>query len=100
MEIALDLANNGANTSIIVRSPMHLISREMGYLGIMLLKYKVAYIVVDTIMVMLSKLMYGDISKYYGVKRPEEGPFACKIMGSTLFLMWGLIERSSPVKFR
>ncbi|NP_001307793.1 probable indole-3-pyruvate monooxygenase YUCCA10 [Solanum lycopersicum] len=79
MEIALDLANNGANTSIIVRSPMHLISREMGYLALMLLKYKVALRVVDTIMVMLSKLMYGDISKYYGVKRPEEGPFACKV---------------------
>ncbi|CAN4093132.1 unnamed protein product [Withania somnifera] len=79
MEIALDLANHGANTSIIVRSPMHLISREMAYLGLTLLKYKVACTVVDNIMVMLSKLMYGDISKYYGVKRPEEGPFACKL---------------------
>ncbi|KAM3356088.1 putative indole-3-pyruvate monooxygenase YUCCA10 isoform X1 [Capsicum galapagoense] len=79
MEIALDLANYGANTSIIVRSPINLISREMAYLGLMLLKYKVAYTVVDNIMVMLSKIMYGDISKYYGVKRPEEGPFASKI---------------------
>lgn len=79
MEIALDLANNAANTSIVVRSSMHLISREMGYLGLMLLKYKLPYIVVDTIIVMLSKLIFGDISKYYGVKRPEEGPFASKI---------------------
>lgn len=79
MEIALDLSNHAAKTSIIVRSPMHLISREMGYLGLMLLKYKVSYAMVDTIMVMLSKVMYGDISKYYGVKRPEEGPFASKI---------------------
>ncbi|CAN4091463.1 unnamed protein product [Withania somnifera] len=79
MEIALDLANHGANSSIIVRSPMHLISREMAYLGMMLLKYKVAHTVVDTIMVMLSKVMYGDINKYYGVKRPEEGPYACKL---------------------
>ncbi|WMV47551.1 hypothetical protein MTR67_040936 [Solanum verrucosum] len=98
MEIALDLANNGANTSIIVRSLMHLVSREMGYLVLMLLKYYAAYTVVDTIMVMLSKLMYGDISKYYDVKRPEEGPFACKIKyGKYLFLMWGLIKRSSQV---
>ncbi|MCD9558765.1 hypothetical protein HAX54_016350 [Datura stramonium] len=79
MEIALDLADHGANTSIIVRSKIHLISREMGYLGLVLLKYKVAVTVVDTIMVMLSKLIYGDISKYYGVKRPEEGPFTCKL---------------------
>ncbi|XP_060180878.1 probable indole-3-pyruvate monooxygenase YUCCA10 [Lycium barbarum] len=79
MEIALDLANHGARTSIIVRSPIHLISREMGYLGLMLLKYKVAPTLVDSIMMILSKLIYGDVSKYYGVKRPKEGPFASKL---------------------
>ncbi|XP_059295385.1 probable indole-3-pyruvate monooxygenase YUCCA10 [Lycium ferocissimum] len=79
MEIALDLANHGARTSIIVRSPIHLISRELGYLGLMLLKYKVAPTLVDSIMMILSKLIYGDVSKYYGVKRPKEGPFASKL---------------------
>ncbi|OIT37379.1 PREDICTED: probable indole-3-pyruvate monooxygenase YUCCA10 [Nicotiana attenuata] len=80
MEIALDLANHGAKTSIIVRSPIHLISREMAYLGlVMLLKYSVPYKVVDLIMVILSKVKYGEISKYYGVKRPKEGPFASKL---------------------
>uniref|UniRef100_A0A1S3YGM6 indole-3-pyruvate monooxygenase n=1 Tax=Nicotiana tabacum TaxID=4097 RepID=A0A1S3YGM6_TOBAC len=70
MEIALDLANHGAKTSIIVRSQIHLISREMAYLGlVMLLKYSVPYKLVDLIMVMLSKVKYGEISKYYGVKR-------------------------------
>ncbi|XP_009797390.1 probable indole-3-pyruvate monooxygenase YUCCA10 [Nicotiana sylvestris] len=80
MEIALDLANHGAKTSIIVRSQIHLISREMAYLGlVMLLKYSVPYKLVDLIMVMLSKVKYGEISKYYGVKRPKEGPFASKL---------------------
>ncbi|KAJ8547460.1 hypothetical protein K7X08_011046 [Anisodus acutangulus] len=78
MEIALDLANCGAKTSIIVRGPIHLISREMGYLALMLSKFKVPYTVVDSIMVMLSKVIYGDISKYYRVSRPKEGPFASK----------------------
>ncbi|KAJ0052822.1 hypothetical protein Pint_01067 [Pistacia integerrima] len=60
MGIALDLANYGAKTSIVVRSPY------------------IPYGVVDSIMLWLSKLVYGDLSKY-GINRPKEGPFFMKV---------------------
>ncbi|KAK8614585.1 hypothetical protein V6N13_068385 [Hibiscus sabdariffa] len=77
MEIAMDLANHGAKTSIIVRSPVHILSREMVYLGLNLLKY-IPVNVVDSLMIMLSKLVYRDLSKY-GISRPKEGPFFMKV---------------------
>ncbi|EXC34692.1 Flavin-containing monooxygenase YUCCA10 [Morus notabilis] len=77
MEISLDLANHGAKTSIIVRSPVHVLSRGMVYLALILLK-RLPIGVVDSLMVMLSKLVYGDLKKY-GLRRPtNEGPFLMK----------------------
>ncbi|KAL8548522.1 hypothetical protein ACS0TY_007720 [Phlomoides rotata] len=77
MEIALDLANSGAKTAIVVRSPVHILSRAMINAGLVLLKY-LPYNWVDSLMTMLSKAVYGDFSKY-GIKRPKEGPFALKV---------------------
>lgn len=77
MEIALDLVNHAAKTSLVVRSPVHVLSREMVYLGLVLLKY-VPCGMVDTLMMMLSKLVYGDLSKY-GIPKPKEGPFFMKL---------------------
>lgn len=57
----------------------HIITREMGYLALTMLKYHIPYWIVDPALVMLSKVVYGDIAKYYGVKRPKEGPFTAKI---------------------
>ncbi|KAL3620204.1 hypothetical protein CASFOL_035116 [Castilleja foliolosa] len=76
-EIALDLANCGAKTSIVVRSSMHVISRGMAYAGLVLLKY-LPLNWVDSIVTMMSKVVYGDLTKY-GIQRPEEGPFALKV---------------------
>ncbi|PPS20046.1 hypothetical protein GOBAR_AA00538 [Gossypium barbadense] len=76
MEIAFDLANHGAQTSLVVRSPVHVLSRDMIYLGLILVKY-IRVNLVDSLMVMLSKLVYGDLSKY-GIYRPKEGPFFMK----------------------
>ncbi|KAB2069961.1 hypothetical protein ES319_A08G126100v1 [Gossypium barbadense] len=76
MEIAFDLANHGAQTSLVVRSPVHILSRDMIYLGLILVKY-IRVNLVDSLMVMLSKLVYGDLSKY-GIYRPNEGPFFMK----------------------
>ncbi|MFQ6669284.1 hypothetical protein Gotur_034601 [Gossypium turneri] len=86
MEIAFDLANHGAQTSLVVRSPViqklnfgsivHILSRDMIYLGLILVKY-IRVNLVDSLMVMLSKLVYGDLSKY-GINRPKEGPFFMK----------------------
>ncbi|XP_024032032.1 probable indole-3-pyruvate monooxygenase YUCCA10 [Morus notabilis] len=76
MEIALDLADHGANTSIIVRSPVHLLTREiMSWCGY-LLKY-LPFKVVEYLAVMLSRLFLGDMTKY-GIPRPQEGPFTMK----------------------
>ncbi|XAR61277.1 Indole-3-pyruvate monooxygenase [Bertholletia excelsa] len=77
MEIAVDLSDHGAKTSIVVRSSLHVLSRGMANLGLNLLKY-FPYCVVDFLMVLLSKLRFGDLSKY-GIQRPEEGPFALKV---------------------
>lgn len=48
----------------------------MVFLALILLKhFKVG--VVDFMVVMLSRMVYGDLSKY-GIRRPEEGPFYMK----------------------
>lgn len=77
MEIALDLSNHGAKTSIVIRSPLHILSRKMVHLGLVLLRY-IPYAMVDKLMVVLSKLMYGDVTKY-GISRPQDGPFSLKV---------------------
>ncbi|KAM7275685.1 hypothetical protein ACFE04_017551 [Oxalis oulophora] len=78
MEIALDLANHGAKTSIVIRSPVHVLNREMVYLGLSIIKYfSLGFL--DSLMAFLSKLYYGDLSKY-GISRPEEGPFIMKLL--------------------
>lgn len=78
MEIALDLSNYGAKTYIAVRSPLHIVSRGMVKVGVDLLKYFPLH-VVDSMVVMLSKLFYGRDLSRYGIKRPDEGPFTTKI---------------------
>lgn len=55
----------------------HVLSRGMVYWGLILLKYFPHYIV-DSLMVFLSKIKYGDLSKY-GIHRPQEGPFLLKV---------------------
>ncbi|KAL6968417.1 indole-3-pyruvate monooxygenase [Sarracenia purpurea var. burkii] len=77
MEIALDLSNHGAKTSIVVRSPVHILSRGMMYLGLELLKY-FPIKAVDYLLVLLSKLKYGDLTQY-GITRPQECPFSMKL---------------------
>nr|UYI36716.1 putative YUC protein [Turnera joelii] len=77
MEIALDLANHGAKTSIVIRSPIHILTRGMVYIGLKLLKY-LSLGMVDSLMVFLSNIVYGDLTKY-GMARPKEGPFFMKV---------------------
>ncbi|PON96661.1 Flavin monooxygenase-like enzyme [Trema orientale] len=77
MEIALDLTNHAAKASLLVRSPVHFLSRGMVYLALILLKHLPCKMV-DSVLVMLSKLVYGDLTKY-GIERPTEGPFYMKV---------------------
>ncbi|XP_038886737.1 probable indole-3-pyruvate monooxygenase YUCCA11 [Benincasa hispida] len=76
MEIAYDLSNHDANTSIVVRSPVHVLTKDIVRLGMFLLKYFPCN-VVDSISINLAKLKYGDFSKY-GIQRPRGGPFLVK----------------------
>ncbi|XP_043720030.1 probable indole-3-pyruvate monooxygenase YUCCA10 [Telopea speciosissima] len=76
MEIAYDLSNFGAKTSIIIRNPVHVMTRWMAYVALRLFKY-LPYVLVDEIVLSLSKLWYGDMSKC-GIRRPQEGPYAMK----------------------
>ncbi|KAK1431435.1 hypothetical protein QVD17_07894 [Tagetes erecta] len=76
MEIAYDLCNWGAQTSIVIRSPTHVLSKELVQLGMYLLKY-IPCILVDKMVLMLSHFLYGDLDGY-GIQRPSEGPFWLK----------------------
>ncbi|KAL0435823.1 UNVERIFIED_CONTAM: putative indole-3-pyruvate monooxygenase YUCCA10 [Sesamum radiatum] len=77
MEIALDLANSGAKTSIVVRSPIHILSRGMMDAAVKLLKY-FSFEWVEWMTTMMSKAVFGDLTKY-GMQRPDEGPFTVKL---------------------
>ena len=51
----------------------------MVYIGMSLLNY-ISIEKIDKLMVFMSKMVYGDMSKY-GLVRPKEGPFAMKKKG-------------------
>ncbi|XP_076939825.1 putative indole-3-pyruvate monooxygenase YUCCA11 [Bidens hawaiensis] len=72
MEIAYDLCNWGGQTSIVI----HMLTKELVQLGMHILKY-IPFSFVDKMVLMLSKLLYGDLS-VYGIQRPFKGPFMTK----------------------
>ncbi|XP_031259122.1 probable indole-3-pyruvate monooxygenase YUCCA11 [Pistacia vera] len=77
MEIAYDLQKWGAKTSIAVRSPVHILNKNIVWLSMTILKFHVSIKKVDKIATRLAKLKYGNLSKY-GLPRPKEGPFYLK----------------------
>ncbi|XP_037424830.1 probable indole-3-pyruvate monooxygenase YUCCA10 [Triticum dicoccoides] len=76
MEIAYDLLAHGANTSIIIRSPIHVMTKELIRLG-MTLARRLPLNLVDTLLVMAANLIFGDLSRY-GIRRPKMGPMILK----------------------
>ncbi|XP_074289547.1 putative indole-3-pyruvate monooxygenase YUCCA10 [Silene latifolia] len=76
MEISLDLANHSAKTSIVVRNSFHVVSKEMIWMGMHLLKY-FSIALVDILILIACKLKFGNLSKY-GIHRPNKGPFFLK----------------------
>ncbi|XP_057468759.1 probable indole-3-pyruvate monooxygenase YUCCA11 [Actinidia eriantha] len=76
MEIAFDLSNYGVRTAISIRSPVHVLTKEMVQVGMYLLKW-LPCSAVDSIAQSLSKLKYGDLSQY-GIRTPTKGPFYLK----------------------
>ncbi|KAF9612340.1 hypothetical protein IFM89_039058 [Coptis chinensis] len=76
MEIAYDLNHHGARTSIVIKTPFHALSKEMVRLGMQLLTY-VPVDWVDSLIMKMANLWYGDLSKQ-GLHRPTKGPFYIK----------------------
>ncbi|KAL6658091.1 hypothetical protein ACP70R_003677 [Stipagrostis hirtigluma subsp. patula] len=72
MEIAYDLASHGANTSIVVRSPVHVMTKELIRLGMTFIQY-LPVNMVDAFLVTTSNFVFGDLSRY-GIVRPKIGP--------------------------
>ncbi|KAI9074552.1 hypothetical protein K1719_043496 [Acacia pycnantha] len=77
MEIALDLVNFGARPSIIVRNPVHFLTRDMMHYASFLLKY-LPPSTVENLLMILSRIVFGDLTKY-GLPWPSEGPFTMKM---------------------
>uniref|UniRef100_A0A453QKF4 indole-3-pyruvate monooxygenase n=1 Tax=Aegilops tauschii subsp. strangulata TaxID=200361 RepID=A0A453QKF4_AEGTS len=76
MEIAYDLAAHGANTSIVIRSPIHIMTKELIRLGMTLARH-LPLNLVDNLIVMAANLKFGDLSKH-GIRRPKMGPMILK----------------------
>ncbi|CAM0884142.1 unnamed protein product [Alopecurus aequalis] len=76
MEIAYDLATHGADTSIVIRSPIHVMTKELIRLG-MTLAPRLPLNLVDNLLVMAAKFIYGDLSRH-GITMPKMGPMILK----------------------
>ncbi|KAF8673449.1 hypothetical protein HU200_049016 [Digitaria exilis] len=76
MEIAYDLASHGANTSIVIRSPVHVMTKEIIRLGMTLVQH-IPVNIVDGLLVRMSNFVFGDLSKN-GIVRPKLGPLLLK----------------------
>ncbi|ESQ34656.1 hypothetical protein EUTSA_v10009764mg [Eutrema salsugineum] len=78
MEIAYDLSTWNAKVSIVVRSPVHVVTRGIVWIGMWLLKFFPVKLV-DRWCVLLAELRFGSLSRY-GLVRPKIGPFMNKII--------------------
>ncbi|KAG5594923.1 hypothetical protein H5410_036155 [Solanum commersonii] len=76
MEIAFHLSNYESQTSIFVRSPIHVLTKEMVYTAMLLLKYLPISLVV-TVITKCAKFKFGNLEEL-GIPQPE-GPFSVKI---------------------
>ncbi|CAL4990062.1 unnamed protein product [Urochloa decumbens] len=76
MEIAYDLASHGANTSIVIRSPVHVMTKEIIRLGMTLVQHTPVNIV-DDLLVRMSNFVFGDLSRH-GIVKPKAGPLLLK----------------------
>lgn len=77
-ELALDLYEHGAEVTICIRGPIHIVPREFGGLptqmtGIALSKLPLG--LADRLGRLTSQLAFGDLSKW-GITRPEMGPIS------------------------
>ncbi|KAJ0647427.1 putative indole-3-pyruvate monooxygenase [Helianthus annuus] len=97
MELSLDLSNHNAKPSMVVRSSVHVLPREIFGkstfdLAVMMMKWLPLWLV-DNILLILTWLILGNTQKY-GIKRPSLGPLQLKNKhGKTPVLDIGAFER-------
>ncbi|WCJ38179.1 Flavin-binding monooxygenase family protein [Euphorbia peplus] len=97
MEVSLDLCNHNASPSMVVRSSVHVLPREIFgkstfEVTVLLMSWLPLWLV-DKLMLILSWLVLGSIEKY-GIKRPEMGPLTYKAAhGKTPVLDIGALEK-------
>ncbi|XP_004493850.1 probable indole-3-pyruvate monooxygenase YUCCA8 [Cicer arietinum] len=104
MELSLDLSNHQALPSMVVRSSVHVLPREIFgistfELAVMMLKWLPLWIV-DKLLLILTWFILGNMEKY-GIKRPSMGPLELKnTEGKTPVLNIGTLEkiRSGHIK--
>ncbi|RZR90392.1 hypothetical protein BHM03_00018245 [Ensete ventricosum] len=87
MEIAYDLAEHQARTSI-----LHVVTKEMICMAMVMMGF-LPVCLVDALVVLLAKLKYGDLSKY-GIVRPSLGPLRLKaVTGRSSVIDVGTVEK-------
>ncbi|KAL7113228.1 hypothetical protein ACP275_04G049000 [Erythranthe tilingii] len=97
MEVSLDLCNHDAKPSMVVRSSVHVLPREIFgkstfELAMFMLKWLPLWLV-DKMMLIFAWMILGNIEKY-GLKRPTVGPLELKNRhGKTPVLDIGTLER-------
>ncbi|KAJ8749138.1 hypothetical protein K2173_013745 [Erythroxylum novogranatense] len=104
MEVSLDLCNHNASPSMVVRSSVHVLPREIFgkstfELSVLLMRWLPLWLV-DKLLLMLAWLVLGNIEKF-GLKRPSMGPLVLKnTKGKTPVLDIGSLKkiRSGDIK--
>ncbi|KAI3749584.1 hypothetical protein L2E82_20198 [Cichorium intybus] len=97
MEVSLDLANHNAKPSMVVRSSVHVLPREIFGkstfdLAMILMKWLPLWLV-DKLLLILAWLILGNTQKY-GIRRPKLGPLELKNNhGKTPVLDIGTLKR-------
>ncbi|XP_062183736.1 probable indole-3-pyruvate monooxygenase YUCCA10 [Phragmites australis] len=77
MEIAYDLADAVAVTSIVVRGELHLVSKEIWNVAMVLYPYLPVWLI-DKLVLLMCAVVFGDTARY-GLRRPAVGPFTMKL---------------------
>nr|KYP70767.1 Putative dimethylaniline monooxygenase [N-oxide-forming] 6 [Cajanus cajan] len=93
MELSLDLCNHHASPSMVVRSSVHVLPREVFGKSTFDLRRGLPLWLVDKILLILAWFVLGNIEKL-GLKRPSKGPLELKnTKGKTPVLDIGALEK-------
>ncbi|XP_010556939.1 PREDICTED: probable indole-3-pyruvate monooxygenase YUCCA7 [Tarenaya hassleriana] len=104
MEVSLDLCNHHASPSMVVRSSIHVLPREVlgkstFELAMKMMKWMPLWLV-DRILLFLADMILGNTEKY-GLKRPQIGPMELKnTAGRTPVLDIGALKKIRSKKIK